>query len=117
MVNKGSSNLVWIIGGFLVVAGGIGAYLLLRKPKGGEETNTDSNNDSGSEYTAPKELNTTKKIKAFQDWMDEQGKGWIMDKNTGKWKLLNQGAGYGTYGKNTDAVWKVFGVTYLKSLV
>jgi hypothetical protein len=128
MENKGSSKLMWIIGGLIVVAGGVGAYLLLRKPKeetGSEETNTDSDNNSdlglglssGSEtYTAPAELNTTDKIKAFQDWMDAQGKGWIMDKNTGKWKLLNKGAGYGTYGKNTDAVWKVYGVDYLKSL-
>jgi len=126
MVNKGSSKLIWIIGGLIVVAGGVGAYLLLRKPKeetGSEETDTDSDNNSGSgsgsasvTYTAPAELNTTDKIKAFQDWMDVQGKGWIMDKNTGKWKLLNKGAGYGTYGKNTDAVWKVYGVDYLKSL-
>ena len=126
MVNKGSSKLIWIIGSLIVVAGGVGAYLLLRKPKketGSEETNTDSDNGSdlglglstGSvTYTAPKELNTTDKIKAFQDWMDEQGKGWVLV--NGKYKLLNKGAGYGAYGKNTDAVWKVYGVSYLKSL-
>lgn len=121
---KGGSTIFWIIGGLVVIAGGVGAYFLLRKPK--EETtsgddDTDSDNSSGSSsgsvtYTAPAELNTTDKIKAFQDWMDAQGKGWIMDKNTGKWKLLNKGAGYGNYGKSTDAVWKVYGVAYLKSL-
>ena len=131
---NGGSTIFWIIGGLVVIAGGVGAYFLLRKPK--EETtsgddDTDSDNSSGSDsgsdsgsssgsssvtYTAPAELNTTDKIKAFQDWMDAQGKGWIMDKNTGKWKLLNKGAGYGNYGKSTDAVWKVYGVAYLKSL-
>ena len=128
MENKGSSKLIWIIGGLIVVAGGVGAYFLLRKPKeettsGDDDTDSDNSSDLGlglssgsATYTAPAELNTTDKIKAFQDWMDAQGKGWIMDKNTGKWKLLNKGAGYGTYGKNTDAVWKVYGVDYLKSL-
>jgi hypothetical protein len=65
-------------------------------------------------YTAPAELNTTDKIKAFQDWMDKEGKGWI--NKDGKWVLLNKGAGYGTYGKNTDAVWKVYGKNYLESV-
>ena len=125
---KGGSTIFWIIGGLVVIAGGVGAYFLLRKPKeettsGDDDTDSDNSSDLGlglssgsATYTAPAELNTTDKIKAFQDWMDAQGKGWIMDKNTGKWKLLNKGAGYGTYGKNTDAVWKVYGVDYLKSL-
>jgi hypothetical protein len=65
-------------------------------------------------YTAPAELNTTDKIKAFQDWMDKEGKGWI--NKDGKWVLLNKGAGYGNYGKSTDAVWKVYGKKYLDSL-
>jgi hypothetical protein len=123
---NGGSKIFWIIGGLVVIAGGVGAYFLLRKPKeetGSEETNTDSDNNSdlglglssaSATYTAPAELNTTDKIKAFQDWMDAQGKGWVLV--NGKYKLLNKGAGYGTYGKNTDAVWKVYGVAYLKSL-
>lgn len=133
MATKGGSKMFWIIGGLIVVAGGIGAYFLLRKPKkegegdtdGNADTNTDSKqvtetgsgsgSGSGSAtYTAPSELDSTDKIKAFQDWMDSKGKGWI--KKDGKWVLLNKGAGYGNYGKSTDAVWKVYGAEYLKSL-
>lgn len=128
MATKGGSKMFWIIGGLIVVAGSVGAYFLLRKPKeekGVDDTNTDTSSDEkqitetilGSDkktYTAPSELNSTDKIKAFQDWMDAQGKGWV-NKN-GKWVLLNKGAGYGNYGKSTDAVWKVYGSEYLKSL-
>jgi hypothetical protein len=128
---KGGSKMIWIIGGLIVIAGGIGAYFLLRKPKedkgsGETDTNTDTNTDtkdvnsnlgSGSgtkTYTAPSELSDSTKIKAFQDWMDAQGKGWVL--KDGKYVLLNKGAGYGNYGKSTDAVWKVYGKDYLKSL-
>jgi hypothetical protein len=130
---KGGSKMFWIIGGLIVVAGGIGAYFLLRKPKE-EKTETESGNDTddksvntntggggggsstnvSSSPKAPAELNTTDKIKAFQDWMDKEGKGWI--NKDGKWVLLNKGAGYGNYGKSTDAVWKVYGKKYLDSL-
>jgi hypothetical protein len=127
---KGGSKMIWIIGGLIVIAGGIGAYFLLRKPKeekgsGDTDTNTDTNTDTkdvssnlgsgtpAKSYTAPAELDSTDKIKAFQDWMDKQGKGWI--EKDGKWVLLNKGAGYGNYGKSTDAVWKVYGKDYVKS--
>jgi cytoskeletal protein RodZ len=59
-------------------------------------------------------LDTTAKIKAFQDWMDAQGKGWIY--KNGKWVLLNKGAGYGNFGTNTKRVWDIFGKDYIKSL-
>jgi hypothetical protein len=125
---KGSSKIFWIIGGLIVIAGGVGAYFLLRKPKEEKnETDTDTDTDDKSVDTntgggtsvssypkAPAELDTTDKIKAFQDWMDAQGKGWI--KKDGKWVLLNKGAGYGNYGKSTDAVWKVYGKQYLESI-
>jgi hypothetical protein len=132
MATKGGSKMFWIIGGLIVVAGSVGAYFLLRKPKdekGSGETDADTDTDtkqgegSGSDsgsvsttktYTAPSDLNDSTKIKAFQDWMDVQGKGWIQ--KNGKWVLLNKGAGYGNYGKSTDAVWKVYGKDYLKSL-
>jgi len=126
---KGGSKIFWIIGGIILVAGGIGAYFLLRKKKGDENTDIDTSDDgdkkdsspsssssspsssSSSSVSAPSELNSTDKIKAFQDWMDAQGKGWIQ--KDGKWVLLNKGAGYGNYGKSTDAVWKVYGKQYL----
>lgn len=126
MATKGGSKMFWIIGGLIVVTGSVGAYFLLRKPKEEkDDTNTDTSSDEkqitetilGSDtktYTAPSELNSTDKIKAFQDWMDAQGKGWIQ--KNGKWVLLNKGAGYGNYGKSTDAVWKVYGKDYLTSL-
>jgi|688.fasta_scaffold48887_9 hypothetical protein len=121
------TKIILIVGSILVVAGGIGAYFLLRQPRGEEgdgegdkeiEDEVASSSDSGvsssvPKYTAPAELNSIDKIKAFQDWMDAQGKGWIL--KNGKWLLLNKGAGYGNYGKNTDAVWKVYGSEYLKA--
>lgn len=126
MATKSGSKMFWIVSGLIVVAGSVGAYFLFRKPKeekgtGDTDTNTDEKQITetifGSDkktYTAPSELNSIDKIKSFQDWMDAQGKGWI-NKNA-KWVLLNKGAGYGNYGKSTDAVWKVYGKDYLKSL-
>ena len=126
---KGGSKMFWIIGGLVLIAGGVGAYFLLRKPKDESNTNTDTSDDGdkdkstdgggnvgsvSSSVSAPAELNTTDKIKAFQDWMDKEGKGWI--EKDGKWVLLNKGAGYGNYGKSTDAVWKVYGKQYLDAV-
>ena len=89
MAKKGGSKIFWIIGGLVVIAGGVGAYFLLRKPKdqqsndetgddvtNGDETSGGSTGASvggfatggGGTFTAPRELNTTDKIKAFQDW-------------------------------------------------
>jgi len=114
----------WVLISTLLVGGGIGAYFLFRKPK--DESNVDESNvdESDTQFStsvkpsskpiAPAELNTTAKIKAFQDWMDKEGKGWIL--KDGKWGFLNKGAGYGNYGKSTDAVWKVYGKDNLKSL-
>jgi hypothetical protein len=130
---KGGSKMFWIIGGLVLIAGGVGAYFLLRKPKDDTNTNTDTSDDGdkdkstdgggntgsgsgivSSSVSAPAELNSADKIKAFQDWMDAQGKGWI--NKDGKWVLLNKGEGYGTYGKNTDAVWKVYGKQYVDAV-
>ncbi len=130
MAKKGGSKMFWIIGGLVVIAGGIGAYFLLRKPKGKDGESFDESETGGDEtggdetgggqtsvsnvLTTPQELNSTDKIKAFQDWMDAQGKGWIQ--KDGKWVLLNKGAGYGNYGKSTNAVWKVYGKQYLDAV-
>ena len=53
MATKGGSKIFWIIGGLIVVAGSVGAYFLLRKPReeGGNEdgeVDSDSGSDSGS---------------------------------------------------------------------
>ena len=174
MENKGSSKLIWIIGGLIVVAGGVGAYFLLRKPKEetGSETNdsenkvtenkntstpntttttTDSPNTSGSTTTTTDlpstsgstatstsgstatstinvgsfSLNTTAKIKAFQDWMDVNKPLWVLD--NGKYKNLRKGTksepnrhisgrGYGSNGTNTQRAWKLFGAEYVRKL-
>ena len=124
---NGGSTIFWIIGGLVVIAGGVGAYFLLRKPKEetGSETNDSETKDSGntntnstssgsSDISVPSELDSEDKIKAFQDWMDKEGKGWIL--KNGKYVFLNKGAGYGNFGKSTNAVWKVYGSAYLKSL-
>jgi hypothetical protein len=125
-IKKGNSKIYFIIGGIVILAGGIGLYLISRKRKQKAidisevksqdivSNNVTAQNISSSTLKTPNELNTTDKVKAFQDWMDAQGKGWI--KKDGKWVLLNKGAGYGNYGKSTDAVWKVYGKQYLESL-
>ena len=84
---KGKSSVgFWLLIGTLVVGGGVGIYFLLRKPK--EETadeNLDekkedivvptitTRDDSGSQTkpksSAPSELNTADKIKAFQNYV------------------------------------------------
>ncbi len=74
-----SNKLFWIIGGAVLLAGGVGAYFLLRKGKdeeeevevATEEIKEQESSNSSKTYTAPAELNSTDKIKAFQDWMDK----------------------------------------------
>ena len=50
---NGGSTIFWIIGGLVVIAGGVGAYFLLRKPKEetGSETNDSETKDSGNTNT------------------------------------------------------------------
>ena len=109
---------IWIIGGVVLIGGSIGAYFLLRKPRGGDNgqneipdevitprnTGGGSTGGGGTSYKAPSELNSTDKIKKFQDWMDAQGKPWVQ-KSNGQWVFLNKGAGYGNYGKSTSTQW------------
>jgi len=146
MAKKGGSKIFWIIGGLVVIAGCVGAYFLLRKPKdqqlkdetsgdesSGDETSGGSTGGSiggvatggGGTFTAPRELNTTDKIKAFQDWLDNNKPCWLQDTD-GKYKNLSKnvgqcdrnigGKGYGTYGKNTANAWKTFGKEYLNQV-
>ena len=116
-----SKKAIWIIASIVLIGGGIGAYFLLRKPKKDGEDQDVSNEEvdadksivgvGNTKFERPKELDSEDKIKAFQDWMDAQGKPWV--KINDKYVMLNKGAGYGNYGKSTDAVWKVFGKDYL----
>jgi hypothetical protein len=57
------------------------------------------------------------KIKAFQDWVDSLGIGWVLVKNTGtsndgKFKRLNKGDGYGVMGTQTKKVWDYLSTAY-----
>jgi hypothetical protein len=116
-----SKKAIWIIASIVLIGGGIGAYFLLRKPKKDGEDETPAEEEvvddkviggiGDTKFQIPKELDSEDKIKAFQDWMDAQGKPWVL--SSGKYVMLNKGAGYGNYGKSTNAVWKVFGKDYL----
>ena len=171
---KGNSKMIWIIGGVILVAGGVGLYLYLRKKKkdeanktgdskntgtenknpstanttttttdststsGSTKTTTDSPSTSGSTATSTSgstatstsnagsfSLNTTTRIKAFQDWLDINKPFWVLD--NGKYKNLRKGTtsepnrhisgrGYGSNGTNTQRAWKLFGSDYIKTL-
>ena len=163
----GSSKMIWIIGGVILVAGGVGLYLYLRKKKkdeadktgdskntgtGNQNVSTSSNSNTSTSNTSISNtstsstptsstpssstpssssvgsfsLNSTERIKAFQDWMDANKPFWILDSDK-KYKNLRKGTssepnrhvggkGYGTYGTNTQRVWKLFGNDYIKTL-
>lgn len=61
--------------------------------------------------STPEELNTTEKVKAFQDWMDTVGP-WVKS-SSGKYVKLNKGIGYGSFGPSTQAAWKGYKDRYL----
>jgi hypothetical protein len=164
---KGGSKMIWIIGGVLLVAGGVGLYYYMKKRKKVEPKKTDDSQNKGTENTTPSptnttttttnvdsspntsgttstttttpsesisttpsnvgsfSLNTTQKIKEFQDWMDANKPFWILD--NGKYKNLTKGTtsepnrhikgrGYGSNGANTKRAWKLFGAEYVKTL-
>lgn len=125
---KDSTKRILLIGGSLLVIGGVAYYFLVYKPNHpkkddneneGELPPDETLNNAPSGITplgttkTPSELNSTDKIKAFQDWMDTIGP-WVKGSD-GKYKLLNKGAGYGTYGPSTAAAWDYYKDTYLKS--
>jgi hypothetical protein len=94
----------------------------------GSETSTTTPSTTGGSTgstTTPVSSNpfkTKDEVKAFQDWMDKQGKPWIkpVAPDT-KWKFLRvgtpnvNGAGYGNWGANTSTAWNLFGKDYLTS--
>ena len=84
------------------------------------ETSTQTSTGGGSaggSSSIPPELNTTAKIKAFQDWCDANNFLIIPPSASNpKWSKLNKGAGYGTFGKNTRKAWNVHREAYLEFL-
>jgi hypothetical protein len=129
---KDTTKRILLIGGSLLVVGGVLYYFFKRNKVSTvtideESTVTPETNPSTPTSTAkpsisiPKELNTIAKVKAFQDWMDAKGKGWIKGANdsyytNGQPNLLKKGSGYGVFGPSTAAVWKVYKNEYLKTL-
>ncbi len=112
IVKKGGSKIIWIIGGLIVIAGGIGAYFLLRKPKKDED---DSSIDDEYGTTpsvrplliAPKELDTKAKIESFQNYV-------VNTKNDKT--ILGRAGVDGIWGRNSQNAWDKYGSDYLKSL-
>jgi hypothetical protein len=121
---KDSTKRILLIGGSALAIGGILYYFLVYRKSQQVETPPEEaldNQPSGtsttgtsSTSTTPTELNTTEKIKKFQDWMDTIGP-WVKGSD-GKYKLLNKGAGYGTFGPSTRAAWDYYKAKYLESL-
>ena len=119
MATGKSNKWLWIVGGAILVAGGIGAYFLLRKKDDKEEVIEGTEEIKKQEaiqsvtkepIVKPSELDTSEKIKGFQDWLDKYRPLWLNDNGT--YKNLNVGTasepnrhiagkGYGNYGENT----------------
>jgi hypothetical protein len=131
---KDTTKRYLLIGGSLLVVGGIIYYFYSKNKvstnsdeKKEEEEETTLTNPSATTQTAtnsvisiPKELNTIEKVKAFQDWMDAKGLGWIKGADgkyytNGKANLLNKGVGYGVFGPSTASVWNAYKSEYLKT--
>jgi hypothetical protein len=125
---KGKSSVgFWLLIGTLVVGGGVGIYFLLREPK--DET-TDDNLDekkddtnipiikddsrsgggSGSvtkpKISAPSELNTADKIKAFQNYV-------LNVKNDVS--ILGGSGADGKWGTNSQKAWDKYGTGFKQS--
>lgn len=60
--------------------------------------------------TTPTELDTTEKVKNFQDWLDTNYPKWLNG------KTLNKKGGYGTYGPSTQSAWSTYGTKYKEAL-
>lgn len=117
---KDSTKRILLIGGSVLVIGGVIYYLIKRARRDTSQQDQETPPQevltdqvvASSSTTAPSELNTTAKIKAFQDWMDTIGP-WVKGSD-GKYKLLNKGAGYGNFGPSTSAAWNYYKSQYLK---
>jgi len=59
------------------------------------------------------QLNSVAEVKKFQDYMDTIGP-WVKSPSGGYVKL-NKGRGYGTFGPNTQAAWRVYKDRYMAS--
>lgn len=62
-----------------------------------------------TEVVLPSEL---KDVKAFQDWLDANKKGWAAGYTDG---IVNKGRGYGTFGPRTKKAWDTYKDEFLKT--
>jgi len=125
---KDSTKKLLLIGGSVVVIAGVIYYFYNQsKPSGNDDDEDDKppvdESSPGNVGTAPGttpgtppaqslpvELNTTDKVKKFQDFMDAVGP-WIKGSDD-KYKKLNKGTGYGIPGPSTKAAFNVYGDLY-----
>jgi hypothetical protein len=63
----------------------------------------------------PTELKDKTGIMAFQDWLDNNAKGWATGYKEGIINRGQNGRGYGTYGPRTIAAWGKYKTNYLTS--
>jgi hypothetical protein len=130
---KDSTKRYLLIGGSILVLGGL-AYWFYRSAKKKKElkaseeaaaaavaavaleaiTQPSTTPSSTTAISAPLELNTTDKIKSFQDYMDTVGN-WVKN-SSGKYVKLNKGTGYGNFGPSTSSAWNAYGKQYIASL-
>lgn len=126
-------NKILIIVTSLVVIGSIGYYFFKKSKKeslgGGAEKNPSTDeksetktpeqsnpnynpqNNVEEKYPTAKEfMNTTAKVKVFQDWLDVNYPRWLNGKK------LNRGGGYGRFGDNTKLAWNTYKNQYIKTL-
>lgn len=125
---KDSTKKLLLIGGSVVVIAGVIYYFYNQsKPSGNDDDEDDKppvdESAPGNVGTTPGttpgtppaqslpvELNTTDKVKKFQDFMDAVGP-WIKGSDD-KYKKLNKGTGYGIPGPSTKAAFNVYGDLY-----
>jgi len=120
---KDSTKRLLLIGGSVVVIAGV-VYYLYTQNKPSNESDDDEEVIVDEQPTPapspsptpqpvvsqPSALNTTDKVKRFQDFMDIIGS-WVKGSD-GKFKKLNKGAGYGTYGPSTRAAYATYSELY-----
>jgi hypothetical protein len=79
---------------------------------GGQVDNTAARTPAaGVPVATPPEL---KDVKAFQDWLDVNAKGWATGYKDGIINKGRNGGGYGTFGPRTQKAWATYKDQYLK---
>jgi hypothetical protein len=75
------------------------------------ETPDGTKNPKVNPVATPPEL---KDVKAFQDWLDVNAKGWATGYKDGIINKGQNGGGYGTFGPRTQKAWATYKDQYLK---